>query len=91
MDKPSTIYDVAKLASTSAATVSRVLSDSTYPVSQKARQRVCDAATQLGYVPNTLAKSLRQLFERQVKGFILSAADTNSDLIKEYIQKSDAP
>lgn len=141
MDKPSTIYDVAKLAGTSVATVSRVLSGSNYPVSPAARQRVRDAATRLGYVPNTLAKSLRhsaspdvgvvlpsvsnpfyqqaligisdvlsqndcsillcntrlsaekehtclrQLFERQVKGVILSSVDTNSDVIREYSQK----
>lgn len=141
MEKPATIYDVAKLAETSVATASRVLSGSSYPVSPATRQRVRDAAAQLGYVPNTLAKSLRQsanpdvgvilpsvsnpfyqqaligisevltqndcniilcntmlsaekehtclrqLFERQVKGVILSSVDTNSDVIREYSQK----
>lgn len=141
MEKPSTIYDVAKLAGTSVATASRVLSGSDYPVSPAARQRVKDAAAKLGYVPNTLAKSLRhsanpdvgvvlpsvsnpfyqqaligisdvlsqndcniilcntklsaekehlclrQLFERQVKGVILSSVDTTSDVIREYSQK----
>lgn len=138
MGKLSTIYDVAKLAGTSAATVSRVLSDNSYPVSPATRQKVRDAAARLGYVPNTLAKSLRrsanpdvgvvlpsisnpfyqqalvgisevlsqngcniilcntmrtvekehtylrQLFERQVKGVILSSVDVSSDLIREY-------
>lgn len=141
MEKPSTIYDIAKLAGTSAATVSRVLGDSNYPVSPATRQRVREAALKLGYVPNALAKSLRrsespdvgvvlpsvsnpfyqqalagisevlskndcniilcntvfspekehtylrQLYERQVKGVILSSVDTCSDYIKEYSQK----
>lgn len=59
MDKPSTIYDVAKLAGISVATASRVLSGSNYPVSAATRQKIRDAATRLNYVPNTLAKSLR--------------------------------
>ena len=141
MDKPSTIYDVAKLAAVSVATASRVLSGSNYPVSAATRQRVRDAAAKLGYVPNTLAKSLRhclnpdvgvvlpsvsnpfyqqaligisdvlsqndcniilcntrlsaekehqclrQLFERQVKGVILSSVDAKSDVIREYSRK----
>ena len=141
MKTPSTIYDVAKLAGTSVATASRVLSGSEYPVSPGTRQRVKDAAARLNYVPNTLAKSLRhcanpdigvvlpsvsnpfyqqaligisdvlsqndcniilcntklsaekehaclrQLYERKVKGVILSSVDTSSDVIREYSQK----
>ncbi len=59
MERSSTIYDVAKMADTSVATASRVLSGSNYPVSPATRQRVRDAAAKLNYVPNTLAKSLR--------------------------------
>ena len=42
--KTATIYDVAKYAKTSTATVSRVLSNSDYPVSEELRQRVLNAA-----------------------------------------------
>lgn len=60
MEKQSTIRDVAKLAGVSVATVSRVLCEGDYPVSAQLRQRVKDAAQTLGYVPNMMAKSLRQ-------------------------------
>ncbi len=60
MDKQCTIRDVAKLAGVSVATVSRALGDSDYPVSPQLRQRVREAAQTLGYVPNIMAKALRQ-------------------------------
>lgn len=54
-----TIRDVAAAAETSVATVSRVLSDSGYPVSQQARERVLKAVEDLGYTPNLLARMLK--------------------------------
>lgn len=58
-EKPSpTIRDVAKRASVSAITVSRVVNNSGY-VGQETRGRVEAAIAELGYVPNTLARSLR--------------------------------
>jgi LacI family transcriptional regulator len=54
----STIRDVAKRAGVSTMTVSRVLNNSGY-VSSDARQRIEAAITELGYVPNSLARSLR--------------------------------
>ena len=141
MEKQATIRDVARLAGVSLATVSRVLSDGDYPVSAELKQRVRDAVAQLGYVPNTVARSLRQdvsrdiglvipnisnpfylqtmlgindalnkkdyslilcntmrnaqqervylrqLFERKVRGIILSSVDENADIVKEYGKK----
>lgn len=141
MEKQITIREVAKLAGVSLATVSRVMNDSTYPVSADLKKRVKDAAEQLQYVPNTMARSLRgdirqdiglvipnitnpfylqtimgisnvlnqngysiilcntmrspeqereclrQLYERQVKGVILSSANENADLVNEYAKK----
>lgn len=52
------ITDVAKLAGVSPATVSRVVSDASYPVSAATRERVMDAARALDYVPNALARGL---------------------------------
>ena len=52
MGKQATIRDVAKLAGVSLATVSRVLNDSTYPVSPELKQKVRLAAEQLEYIPN---------------------------------------
>ena len=54
-----TIYDVAKRASTSASTVSRVLNNTGYPVRETLRQSILTAAHDLGYVPNLVAKSLK--------------------------------
>lgn len=47
--KGSTIYDIAKAAQVSPTTVSRVLNDTTYPVSEELRHRVLSAAHTLHY------------------------------------------
>ena len=52
------IRDVARLAGVSAGTASRVLSGSTYPVSDRARRRVEEAARALNYVTNSAARAL---------------------------------
>ena len=46
-----TIYDVARISGVSPTTVSRVLNNKGYPVSEAARRRVMDAAIQVGYHP----------------------------------------
>jgi len=53
-----TIQDVARRAGVAAITASRVVNNSGY-ASQDVRERVLKAAAELGYVPNTLARSLR--------------------------------
>ena len=53
-----TIQDVAKKAGVAAITASRVVNNSGY-ASREVRERVLQAAAELGYVPNTLARSLR--------------------------------
>jgi len=53
----STIYEVAKLAGVSLATVSRVTNKNPR-VSEKTRQKVVEAMDTLGYRPNTIAQSL---------------------------------
>jgi LacI family transcriptional regulator len=52
-----TIKDVSRLAGVSIAAASRALNDKD-DVSPEKRKRVKDAAVQLGYVPNTLARGL---------------------------------
>lgn len=52
-----TIYEVSKLAGVSLATVSRVINKNSR-VSDKTRQKVEDAMTELGYRPNSIAQSL---------------------------------
>jgi LacI family transcriptional regulator len=53
-----TIREVAKLAGVAPITASRVINDSGY-ASEDVRQRVKQAAEQLNYVPNVLARSLK--------------------------------
>ncbi len=52
-----TIYEVAKLAGVSLATVSRVMNDSG-KVTPKTRGKVLAAIAELGYIPNSMAQSL---------------------------------
>jgi LacI family transcriptional regulator len=67
----STIRDVAKRAGVSTMTVSRVINNSGY-ISQDARERVERAISELDYMPNALARSLRF---KQTKTIALSLAD----------------
>ena len=52
-----TIYDVAKKAGVSTATVSKVLSNTPY-VSAPTRAKVLDAVAELDYVPSLMARGL---------------------------------
>jgi LacI family transcriptional regulator len=61
MKRPTQV-DVAKLAGVSRATVSFVVNSQTggrVPISEETRQRVLDAVTELGYVPDARAQALR--------------------------------
>ena len=62
-----TIRDVARLAGVAPITASRVINTSGY-ASEEVRLRVRRAADQLGYVPNTLARSLRS--RNEIKLFV---------------------
>ncbi len=57
--------DVAKLAGVGTMTVSRVLNDNVH-VSEETRARVLDAIAKLDYVPNEVARSLRDQKTRQI-------------------------
>jgi LacI family transcriptional regulator len=53
-----TLSDVAERAGASLATVSRVLTGSSHPVREAMRARVLEAAAELGYRPNPIARAL---------------------------------
>lgn len=53
------LTDVASAAGVSSATASLVLNDREARISEQTRTRVVDAATKLGYSPNSLARGLR--------------------------------
>ena len=61
--------DVAKLAKVSPATVSRVLSGTSY-ISEKTRSRVLDAINKLDYKPNRLAGNLRKMSSKMIMGVL---------------------
>ena len=69
------IVDVAKRAGVSVATVSRVLSNSSHPVSPEARERVLQAAEALNYVPSALARALVTRETRIIGVIVGDAAD----------------
>lgn len=54
-----TLKDVAQETGFSTATISRVINGN-YPVSENTRKIVLDAIDELGYVPNAVAKSLKE-------------------------------
>lgn len=65
-----TIYDVAKEAGVSIATVSKALNDS-YTIPEQTKEMIRDVAERLGYRPNARAKN----FARQASGTVLFIAD----------------
>jgi LacI family transcriptional regulator len=58
--KKTTIYDIAAEVGTSAATVSRVLSNSGYPVKEEVRKRIYETADKLNYSPNMVGRMLKK-------------------------------
>ena len=54
-----TIYDIAQKLNLSASTVSRALQNNPL-INEETRQKVQDAAAEMGYVPNWIASSLRK-------------------------------
>lgn len=54
-----TIYDIAREAGASPATVSRVLNNSKHPIKPEMRERIMETSRRLGYIPNLQARSLK--------------------------------
>jgi LacI family transcriptional regulator len=77
-----TIYDIAKLAGVSAATVSNVLNGKGR-VSERTRKLVQDIADEQGYVTNSSAKSLREARTRTV-GVV--TPDVSNDFFSSIVQ-----
>lgn len=64
--KKASISDIAKLAGVSSATVSRVLSDSAYPVKPELQARVLEAAKRLQYQSNIFSQILKGNESREI-------------------------
>lgn len=78
-----TIYDVAKAAQVSTATVSNVLRESRY-VHPDLRKRVLDATGALGYSPNRAASNLR---ERRSRTIGVVVPDITVGLFNEIVRR----
>lgn len=80
-----TIGDVAVRAGVSASTAGRVLSGSGY-AGQRTRQKVLAAAEELGYVPNRIARSLRQGSTKMVGLLIADVENTFYSTIAKNVE-----
>ncbi|MEO8483899.1 MAG: LacI family DNA-binding transcriptional regulator [Acidobacteriota bacterium] len=80
------IYEVAKRAGVSTATVSRVMSGQKNVVSPATRRRVLRAVEQLGYTPNSAAKNLRTLKTRKLLVTVPDIANPFFALILQGIE-----
>lgn len=54
-----TLVEIAQVANVSVATVSRALSNRSYPLKEETRQRILKLAEEMGYQPNFVARSLQ--------------------------------
>ena len=79
-----TIHDVARVAGVATSTVSRALSDPGR-VRASTRERVIQAATELGYVPSSQAKALRS---GRTKNIALVVPDISNPFLIQIIRGS---
>jgi LacI family transcriptional regulator, repressor for deo operon, udp, cdd, tsx, nupC, and nupG len=87
LPQTATIYDVARSAGVSPATVSRVLSNPNI-VTEHTRAAVRRSVEQLGFSPNTAAKSLRTLRTRKVLVTVPDIANPFFSLIIRGIEEA---
>ena len=102
--KRATSYDVARLAGVSQSAVSRVFSPNG-SASKKTRDKVLDAARELGFVPNPIAKSLslgrsrlaglvvtqyaQQNYPLALKGAVDMMSETGDALLIQIVDPTD--
>jgi LacI family transcriptional regulator len=80
--RASTLYDVARAAGVSTATVSRVVHDRD-PVRPATRQRVLEAIEELGYVPDGSAQSLAQRRKEVIGLVAVISRDLETDVERQ--------
>jgi LacI family transcriptional regulator len=92
LDDPPTIYDVARAAGVSIASVSRVLNGQRNP-RQETRERVLAAVAELGFVPDGAARALSARL-KEVVGVIVRRpwrADMDEDLFADEAESLQYP
>jgi LacI family repressor for deo operon, udp, cdd, tsx, nupC, and nupG len=84
----SNIYEVAKHAGVSTATVSRVMSGPKHAVSPATRKKVLQAVELLGYMPNSAAKNLRTARSRKLLVTVPDISNPFFSLILQGIEEA---
>lgn len=85
IEKKATIYDVANACEVSAATVSRVLSSSTYPVKAATKEKILQVAKQLNYTPNLLGKALKTRQVRDIGVIVPNISNSHYSLLLQGV------
>jgi len=75
LNKKATVHDIAAETGLSVATVSRVLSNSGYPVKEETRRRVMEAAEKLYYTPNIVGRMLKKSDSKDIGVIIPSISN----------------
>jgi LacI family transcriptional regulator len=89
--RPVTLDDVARYAGVSQPTASRVLNGSSRKVAESYRQRVIEAARQLGYTPNLPAQAMARGTSRTIALLVSLIADPYfSAMAAEIMKQAEA-
>ncbi|RAP77368.1 LacI family DNA-binding transcriptional regulator [Paenibacillus montanisoli] len=81
------IYDIAKAAGMSAATVSRALADND-KISRSSRERIQRIADEMGYRPNLLARNFRQKSSSMIGLITDDVSDELSGMIAKGVEQA---
>ena len=83
--EPANIYDIARMAGVSIATVSRVLNNSG-KVSEKTRRKVEEIIREIGYTPNAFAQGLGLNTMHTIGILVPTIADTYMSTAVSYVE-----
>jgi LacI family transcriptional regulator len=84
----SSLAQVAARSGVSPATVSRVLAGSPHPVAEETRARVMEAASELSYSPNAIARALARKMTNTVGVIVGDITDTDFAQIARGVEDS---
>lgn len=84
----SSLAEVAARSGVSPATVSRVLAGSPHPVAEETRARVMEAASELSYTPNAIARALARKMTNTVGVIVGDITDSDFAQIARGVEDS---
>jgi DNA-binding LacI/PurR family transcriptional regulator len=86
ISKNPTMKDIARIARVSQATVSYVLNNSA-GISQKVRERVLEIADDLGYIPNAIARNLKNKTSNTIGIIVPDVMNSYYNEMINYVEK----